>query len=299
MDSATEELRRQHVKTLEALQRFADENARLLDENAQLRDGTPADDSAALQESMLRLDAQSAAGAAAAARDLGDAWQKLRTTEALVATVRARNKELEATLADERANAADAVADVEARCSKESARASRTSATASAAIQRLEADRTEATTTAERFRAAAALHRDARERDAALAAASAAGFETEKATLADRLRALTRERFVVGKRECELAARLAEAEAAAAPQPPTSPARVAAAVQTDALPAAPPPTTEFGGYVDLKRENARLTRELAELRRAHVALLESSTHAPRFTGKPQIRMRASKLDVFS
>ena len=29
MDSATEELRRQHIKTLEVLRRFADENARL------------------------------------------------------------------------------------------------------------------------------------------------------------------------------------------------------------------------------------------------------------------------------
>ena len=52
---------------------------------------------------------------------------------------------------------------------------------------------------------------------------------------------------------------------------------------------------EFGGYVDLKRENARLTRELAELRKAHVALLESSAHVPRGTGK----MRAAKLGVFS
>ena len=36
MDSATEELRRQHIKTLEVLRRFADENARLREENAQL-----------------------------------------------------------------------------------------------------------------------------------------------------------------------------------------------------------------------------------------------------------------------
>ena len=140
--------------------------------------------------------------------------------------------------------------------------------------------------------------RDARARDAELgraeadkARASAEGLQAEKATLADRLRALTKERFVVGKREHELAARLAEAEALAEQRPPPA---VDCMVQTDALPA-PPPTSEFGGYVDLKRENARLTRELAELRKAHVALLESSAHVPRGTPK----MRASKLGVFS
>ena len=108
------------------------------------------------------------------------------------------------------------------------------------------------------------------------ARASAESLQAEKATLADRLRALTKERFVVGKREHELAARLAEAEALAEQRPPPA---VDCMVQTDALPA-PPPTSEFGGYVDLKRENARLTRELAELRKAHVALLESSAHVP-------------------
>ena len=123
------------------------------------------------------------------------------------------------------------------------------------------------------------------------ARASAESLQAEKATLADRLRALTKERFVVGKREHELAARLAEAEALAEQRPPPA---VDCMVQTDALPA-PPPTSEFGGYVDLKRENARLTRELAELRKAHVALLESSAHVPRGTGK----MRAAKLGVFS
>ena len=141
--------------------------------------------------------------------------------------------------------------------------------------------------------------RDARTRDAELvraeadkARASAENLQAEKATLADRLRALTKERFVVGKREHELAARLAEAEALAEQRPPPA---VDCMVQTDALPA-PPPTSEFGGYVDLKRENARLTRELAELRKAHVALLESSAHVPRGVSS---KMRASKLGVFS
>ena len=51
-----------------------------------------------------------------------------------------------------------------------------------------------------------------------------------------------------------------------------------------------------GARANLGRaEFARLTRELAELRKAHVALLESSAHVPRGTPK----MRASKLGVFS
>ena len=46
MDSATEELRRQHIKTLEVLRRFADENARL-------REAAPCD-AVALEKALLR-----------------------------------------------------------------------------------------------------------------------------------------------------------------------------------------------------------------------------------------------------
>ena len=59
MDSATEELRRQHIKTLEVLRRFADENARL-------REAAPCD-AVALEKALLRLDARCAAGAKACA----------------------------------------------------------------------------------------------------------------------------------------------------------------------------------------------------------------------------------------
>ena len=291
MDSATEELRRQHIKTLEVLRRFADENARL-------REAAPCD-AVALEKALLRLDARCAAGAAAAARDTMSMREQLATEQSRVQDLEAALANERAKAADECARAADAAAEADARCSRASARASTASATASATIKRLEADRAEATTAAERFRAAAAMLRDARARDAELvraeadkARASAESLQAEKATLADRLRALTKERFVVGKREHELAARLAEAEALAEQRPPPA---VDCMVQTDALPA-PPPTSEFGGYVDLKRENARLTRELAELRKAHVALLESSAHVPRGTSS---KMRASKLGVFS
>ena len=288
MDSATEELRRQHIKTLEVLRRFADENARL-------REAAPCD-AVALEKALLRLDARCAAGAAAAARDGAEARERLAAEQSRVQELEAALANERAKAADECARAADAAAEADERCSRASARASTAFATASATIKRLEADRAEATTAAERFRAAAAMLRDARARDAELgraeadkARASAESLQAEKATLADRLRALTKERFVVGKREHELAARLAEAEALAERRPPPPPTRVDCTAQTDELPA------QFGGYVDLKRENARLTRELAELRKAHVALLESSAHVPRGTPK----MRASKLGVFS
>ena len=269
MDSATEELRRQHIKTLEVLRRFADENARL-------REAAP-------RRGGLR---GRSAGAVRGGRGGGGA-RRAEAREQLGAEQ--SRVQAEAALANERAKAAG------------NARARRTPRRrptravrgrrarvdglrdGAATIKRLEADRAEATTAAERFRAAAAMLRDARARDAELvraeadkARASAESLQAEKATLADRLRALTKERFVVGKREHELAARLAEAEALAEQRPPPA---VDCMVQTDALPA-PPPASEFGGYVDLKRENARLTRELAELRKAHVALLESSAHVP-------------------
>ena len=133
MDSATEELRRQHIKTLEVLRRFADENTRL-------REAAPCD-AVALEKALLRLDARCAAGAAAAARDATSVRERL-------AAEQARVQELEAALANERAKAAedcaraaDAAAEADARCSRASARASTASATASATIKRLEADR--------------------------------------------------------------------------------------------------------------------------------------------------------------
>ena len=92
MDSATEELRRQHIKTLEVLRRFADENARL-------REAAPCD-AVALEKALLRLDARCAAGAAAAARDTMSMREQL-------ATEQSRVQDLEAALANERAKAAD------------------------------------------------------------------------------------------------------------------------------------------------------------------------------------------------
>ena len=308
----TEELRRKHIETLEVLQEFQDENDALKSKLA----GSAASEVEALRASLASATSgreAAEAKAEAAAASAKEAAKKQRSAENGLRTERSLRAAETAEAEAAAAASADAIRRLEnERDDAVHTAAARADADAKQ-VAALEAKAAESARELDKARVVAAAYKAANEQDSGRADAL---DQEKTALAEKLRRMTTHQYELGERaREHEAAADAARAElleasrTVVAPAPPPAPATASVATQTDGddpaavaaardalaekvdalerrlaeshrgitvKPSPPAADAPFGDYVGIKRENAKLRMELAELRSAHVALAEAA-----------------------